>query len=61
LFKLLFGGLSRVVVNLSVVQWGTSFYTRFYIRLLVLSEGGIMLGIACILFQSFLHADIFKK
>ena len=31
-----------MVVNLSVVQWGTS----FYILLGVLSEGGTMLGVA---------------
>jgi hypothetical protein len=45
LFNLFFGGMSRLTVNLSVVHWVTS----FYILLWVLSEGGIMLGVACIL------------
>jgi hypothetical protein len=49
--------MSRVVVNLSVVQWGTS----FYILLSVLNEGGITGGVACILFQSFLHKNKLRK
>jgi len=34
---------------LSVVQWGTSFYILLWVQ----SEGGTMLGVVCILFQSF--------
>jgi hypothetical protein len=49
--------MSRVVVNLSVVQWGTS----FFILLWVLSEGGTVLGVACILFQFFLHTNKLQK
>jgi hypothetical protein len=44
-----FLAVCRVVVNLSVVRWETS----FYILLWVLSEGGTILEVACVLFQSF--------
>jgi hypothetical protein len=49
--------MSRVLVNLSVVQWGTS----LNILLWVLSEGGTMLGVASILFQDFLHTNKLQK
>jgi hypothetical protein len=52
-----FLAVCQVVVNLSVVQWGTS----FYILLWVLSEGGTILGVACILLQRFLHTNKLQK
>jgi hypothetical protein len=49
--------MSRVVVSLSVVHCGTSFYKLLW----VLNGDGTTLGIACILFQSFLLKNKLQK